>query len=166
MSLPGVIDGLQFARGALEKRGSLGMEHLPRLAQMQCSTPGLDYRIRGGTAGHGKLSLRISVTGRLQLACHICLGPLSVPIAVDIELQLAGSEREINEADDDVDRVLASRTMDVAGLVEDEAILALPMVPRHDACAAAGSAARAKESPFSAPLLALQQALKRGDDRH
>jgi len=161
MSQPGVIDGLQFARGALEKRGSLGMEHLPRLTQMQCSTPGLEYQIRGGTAGHGKLFLRISATGRMRLACQSCLGPLSLSIAVDIELELAEYEREIEEADDDVDRVLASRTMDVAGLVEDEVILALPMVPRHDACAGASSAAWATGSPFSALL-----ALKRGENRH
>ncbi len=161
MSQPGVIDGLQFARGAQEKRGSLGMERLPRLAQMQCSTPGLDYRIRGGTADHGELSLRISVTGRMQLVCQSCLGPLSIPIAVDVELQLAESERKIEEADDEIDRVLASRTMEVAWLVEDEVILALPMVPRHDACGAAGSVVRAKGSPFSALM-----ALKRGENRH
>ena len=59
---------------------------------------------------------------------------LPVPVAVDAELQLAGSLSEIAEADDDIDRVLASRRMDIAQLVEDEVILALPMVPRHAAC--------------------------------
>jgi len=138
MSQAGVIDGLQFARAVLEQRGFLGVEQLPRLAQMQCSTGSLEYNLRGGRSSNGKPCLRISIRGSTELICQRCLGPLLVPIAVDVELQLAESLREISEADDDVDRVLSSRHMDVGRLVEDEVILALPMVPRHEACAIRG----------------------------
>jgi uncharacterized protein len=133
MSQAGVIDSLQFANAAAEKRGVLGMQELSRLAQMQGLTEGLEYQLRGGTAG-GRPCLRISVRGLVQLPCQCCLDPLPVSIAVDAELQLAGSLSEISEADDDIDRVLGSRRMDIAQLVEDEVILALPMVPRHAAC--------------------------------
>ena len=135
MSQAGVIDGLHFARAALQKRGTMGMEQLPRLAQMRCSTQGLEYHLSGGTAKNGKPCLRVSVRGVVQLVCQRCMDPLPVPVAIDSELQLAESLREISEADDEVDRVLASRHMDVGRLVEDEVILALPMVPRHEACA-------------------------------
>ena len=148
MSQAGVIDGLQFARGAMQQRGFLGMEQLPRLAQMQCSTSGLEYLLQGGPSGFGKPCLRISVTGKVQLVCQRCLGPLPVPIAVDVELQLADSLREIAEADDDIDRVLASKAMDIGQLIEDEVILALPTVPRHDICVTASVATQASESPF------------------
>ena len=134
MSQAGVIDSLQFARAGLEKRGRVGMQELLRLAQMQGSTEGLEYHLRGGRTGTGRPCLRISVSGCVQLPCQRCLDPLPVPIVVDAELQLAGSLSEISEADDDIDRVLASRRMDVGQLVEDEVILALPMVPRHAAC--------------------------------
>jgi|SRR6267142_456800 len=134
MSQAEVIDGLQFARGELEQRGVLGMERLPRLAQLQCSTEGLEYHLRGGQAGNGKPCLRLSVRGSVEVLCQRCLDPIQVPIAIDAELQLAESAREISEADDEIDRVLASRNMSVGWLVEDEVILALPMVPRHEAC--------------------------------
>jgi DUF177 domain-containing protein len=129
-----VIDGLQFARAALERRGVVGMERLPRLAQLQCSTEGLEYRLCGGKAGNGKPCLRLSVRGSMEIPCQRCLDPIQVPIAIHAELQLAESEREISEADDEIDRVLASRHMDIAWLVEDEVILALPMAPRHEEC--------------------------------
>jgi uncharacterized protein len=129
-----VIDGLQFARAALERRGVVGMERLPRLAQWQCSTEGLKYHLRGGRANNGKPCLWLSVRGSMELPCQRCLDSIQVPIAIDAELQLAESEREISEADDEIDRVLASRHMDVAWLVEDEVILALPMAPRHEEC--------------------------------
>ena len=134
MSQEGVIDSLHFARAASEQRGVLGMEKLQRLAKMQCSTEGLEYCLRGGRTGNGKPCLRISVRGLVELPCQRCLAPFPVPIAIDAELQLSESLREISEADDEVDRVLASRHMNVGQLVEDEIILALPMVPRHETC--------------------------------
>ena len=114
------------------------MERLPRLAQLQCSTEGLEYDLRGGRADNGKPCLRLSVKGSVKLLCQRCLDPIQIPIAIDAELQLAESMREISEADDEIDRVLASRNMDVASLVEDEVILELPMAVRHEQCAAYG----------------------------
>ena len=138
MSQAEVIDGLQFARAGIERRGVVGMERLPRLAQLQCSTEGLEYDLRGGRAGNGKPCLRLSVRGSVKLVCQRCLGPIQFPIAVDAELQLAESLREISEADDEIDRVIATRNMDVAWLVEDEVILGLPMAARHEECAPYG----------------------------
>ena len=134
MSQAGVIDGLQFARAGLERHGVVSMERLPRLAQLQGSTEGLEYHLRGGRASNGKPCLRLSVKGSVKLLCQRCLEPVQFPIAVDAELQLAENLREISEADDEIDRVLASRNMDVASLVEDEVILELPMAVRHEQC--------------------------------
>ncbi|HET7199726.1 MAG TPA: DUF177 domain-containing protein [Burkholderiales bacterium] len=72
--------------------------------------------------------------GSIDLLCQRCLEPLRLPLAIDAELQLAGSPREILEADDEIDRVLASRHMSIGELVEDEVMLALPMAPRHETC--------------------------------
>jgi uncharacterized protein len=150
MSQPGVIDGLQFARGAQAIRGVLGMEHLPRLVELQGATEGLAFGLRGGMRDDGKPCLWISVSGELRLLCQRCLGPLIFPQSIDVELVLTDDPREIEAAEDEVDRVLASRAMSVAQLVEDEVLLALPMVPRHDRCSAAVRAGReAKPSPFS-----------------
>ncbi len=160
MSQPGVIDSLQFARGALEQRGFLGMECLPRLAQMQCSTEGLEYLLRGGINDNGKPFLRISASGAMRLVCQRCLGTFVFPLAIDVGLQVTESLREIEAADDDADRVLASWATDVGRLIEDEVILALPMVPRHERCVAVGAGVTAKISPFSALA-----ALTRGDKR-
>src|SRR5437899_5156745 len=129
MSQAGVIDSLHFARAALEQRGVLGLEQLSRLAKMQCSTQGLEYHLRGGRASNGKRCLRFSVRGSVQMPCQRCLDPLPVPIAIDAELQLAEDLREIAEADDEIDRVLASRRMDVDRLVETGLFLVCRWVP-------------------------------------
>jgi DUF177 domain-containing protein len=149
MSQTGVIDGLQFARGAQQARGVLGMEHLPRLAEMQGATEGLAFGVRGGMRDDGKPCLWISVSGQLRLVCQRCLGQLIFPLSIDVGLVLTENQREIDAADDELDRVLASRAMSVAQLVEDEVLLALPMVPRHDRCSVEMPADReANASPF------------------
>lgn len=148
MSQREVIDGLRFARGALERRGFLGMARLQRLAQMPCSSEGVNYRLRGGITDDGEPYIRVSARGTLRLVCQRCLGTILLPLALETELRLNGSLREIAAANDEFDRVLASRNMDVAELVEDEVILALPMAPRHERCAAADSGAAKKSSPF------------------
>jgi uncharacterized protein len=68
-----------------------------------------------------------------------------------VELELATSEQAIAAAEDDVDRVLATRAMDVASLVEDELLLTLPIAPMHERCEPVPAGADSgRASPFAA----------------
>ena len=161
MSLPGVIDGLQFARDGGELRGILGLERLLRLAELPCKTSGVDYWLRGGLNRTGKPSLGLKASGRLEVVCQRCLGPLLIDVEVDVELELGADPKFIAQAEDEVDRVIATRDMGVAELVEDEVILALPEAPKHEVCDTDGAiAGPKKQSPFG--VLA---GLKKRDDR-
>jgi uncharacterized protein len=85
----------------------------------------------------------------MRLECQRCLGSLDFPVHLEVQLEFAPSEAEITAADDDVERVVASREMSVAELVEDEVLLALPMVPKHEQCSAAAALGTdAKASAF------------------
>jgi uncharacterized protein len=151
MSQPGVIDGLQFAHEAGTLEGVLGLAHLSRLAEMRCRTDGLSYKLSGRTDAEGRCWLEVAAKGTLTLECQRCLGPLEFPLALRSEVLLAMGEREIATADDDIDRVLAGREMDVGKLVEDEVLLALPMAPRHVACGGKpGDEVSGRSSPFAA----------------
>jgi len=150
MSQAGLIDGFQFARIAGEIRGELNQLNLPRLAESQCAAALVAFVLSGATDPEGRSVLRISVNGSLRLVCQRCMGPVEVPLQVDSQLILARSEREIAEAEDDLDRVVASESMDVAALVEDEILLALPIAPRHERCDVAALSQLKKPSPFAA----------------
>jgi uncharacterized protein len=157
MSRAGTIDGLQFARDRDVVTGTLALIDLPRLAELGCQTAAVTYSVRGGENAEGHPSLVVEATGKLALRCQRCLEPLEVALDVASDLELATSEREIATADDGVDRVLATRSMGVAALVEDEVILALPMVPMHDRCEAGPTGDDgARSSPFAA-LAALRK---------
>ena len=157
MLQPAAIDGLAFARAAGMLKGRLAIESLPRLAQSGCSGSVLDFVLTGAINERGKPELRLAVFGNVRLQCQRCLGNLDFPLQVEAQLELAASEAEILAAEDDVERTVAERDMNVADLVEEEVILALPMVPKHEQCRAAeGSDEGARPSAFQA-LAALKK---------
>jgi uncharacterized protein len=157
MLQPAAIDGLAFARSAGVMRGQLGLASLPRLAQSGCSGSVVDFVLTGEINERGKPELRLAVDGSVRLKCQRCLGDVDLTLRLDSRLELAASEAEILAADDDVERVVAGRDMSVAELVEDELILALPMVPKHEQClAATGAEGGAEPSAFKA-LAALRK---------
>lgn len=135
MSSPaGTIDGFNFARLHGHLSGVLDGAALPRLAEVGAAVESVDFAVDGVNSKLGKLALQVAATGRVSVQCQRCLEPVEVAIEVDQELELAATQAAIDGAEDEVDRVLATRTMDVAVLVEDELLLALPMVARHDGC--------------------------------
>jgi uncharacterized protein len=157
MLQPAAIDGLAFARGATVLKGQLGLESLPRLAESGCTGAVVDFVLEGEINERGKPGLRLVVDGSVRLECQRCLDGLDLPLHLEAQLELAASDAEIAAADDDVERVLAGREMSVAALVEDEVLLALPMVPKHEQCSArAGLGAKTQASAFQA-LAALRK---------
>jgi uncharacterized protein len=158
MLQPAAIDGLAFARNAAVLEGRLGLESLPRLAQSGCSGSIIDFVLNGEINERGRPSLRLLVAGSVRLECQRCLDSLDLPLHLEAHLQLASSEAEMAAAGEDVECVLAGREMNVVALVEDEVLLALPMVPKHERCSAAAElGGSAKESGFQG-LAALKKA--------
>lgn len=148
MPTPPVIDGRQFARTASILRGTLEPGWLPRLADMG-RLGEVAFELEGGIADSGRATLRMRGSTALETVCQRCLGLLVLPLSVEATLQLCDSELEIAHAQDEVDRVLATGSMNVAELVEDELILELPQTPKHERCTLPGDAqTTVQESPF------------------
>jgi uncharacterized protein len=72
----------------------------------------------------------------VRLQCQRCLQPVDVPLEVDRAFRFVRGEDAAAaldaEADDDV--LELTRGFDLRDLVEDELLLALPLVPRHRDC--------------------------------
>ncbi len=81
-----------------------------------------------------ELWLRVNAHAVVPLQCQRCLGPMSLRLQVDRAIRFVRGEdlaaRLDEEADDDVLSLPAA--LDVLVLVEDELILSLPIVPRHE----------------------------------
>ena len=128
------IDGWAFARTGSQLAGADTGGSFPRAIESGAVIDRVTYVIDGRTRVNGKLILQLSVTGSAQMQCQRCMESVGVAIAIDTELELAVDQAAIDANDDDVDRVVGTNTMDVLELVEDEVLLALPMVARHSDC--------------------------------
>jgi len=132
------IDGFRFAQSCGRIEGEVRLVDLPRLQDVLSSPAGsLRYKLDGTQDDMGRLALRIRAEGSLGLTCQRCLGPLELPVLLDNLLVLARSEREIEGGSDDPegpDRLVANEAMPVLEMLEDELLLAIPYVPRHEAC--------------------------------
>ena len=80
--------------------------------------------------------LHLKADAVLPLSCQRCLGPVDVAVAVERSFRFVPDEEMAAAQDDESEEdVLAlSRTFDLAELIEDELLMALPLAPRHDAC--------------------------------
>jgi DUF177 domain-containing protein len=89
--------------------------------------------------------------------CQRCLQPFSQALAVDRALRFVDDEAQAQALDaDSEDDVLAPATcLDLRTLVEDELLLAWPLVPRHAQCSAPEHRAGQAETPSASPFAAL-----------
>jgi uncharacterized protein len=155
MSHQPAIDGLDFARTGSKMQGAWPVAELSRLRDALRTDEGtLQYALLGVPQERGYPALRLTVGGTLQLVCQRCLGALEFPLHVDVSLQLAATQAEVDaeplEAEGP-ERIVASREMPVRDLVEDEVLLAIPLAPRHERCAGRDAGAASEEnSPFAA----------------
>lgn len=113
--------------------------------------------------------LHVAAQARMHLECQRCLQPVEVPLTAQRSFRFVQDEATAAEidADSEDDVLVLTRALDLCGLIEDELILALPLVPRHDECprplavpASADEPLQERPNPFAA-LAALK-----GKSRH
>lgn len=158
------VDSFELARSGRRIEGAVAMERLPRLAGfLTMPQSDLRYRIEGLLDDQAQPAADLHLEGRLNLTCQRCNAPLDFELDRTTRFRFVASEEELNSLpieDDGVDAIVGSRHMSIYDWVEDEAILSLPLVPRHDRCSApfqseSHSDAVDAPSPFAA-LLALR----------
>ena len=150
-----VIDGLEFAKAGSRLQGSWPVAAFRRLRDALRSDDGtLAYELLGLPELQGRPALRLKVDGALQMTCQRCLGSLVFPLRIEVPLLLAATQAEIDAEPlvaDGPESIVAGKEMPVQALVEDEVLLALPIAPRHEACAASVAAATGeRQTPFAA----------------
>lgn len=80
--------------------------------------------------------LHLETGTTLSLICQRCLKPVDVAVHVDRWFRFVGDEESAAAEDDqsEEDVLALSRTFDLAELVEDELLMEMPLVPRHETC--------------------------------
>lgn len=144
------------AGNVLEGKGPLAM--FERVASACADTSGgLAWRVAGSIDAHGRPRLVLSVKGSIHLICQRCLEGMDHQVDTETAVVVTFSEPEADEvemtlADDDPTEVIViDGKVDLIDLIEDEALLSLPLSPRHEVCPDkdAGRWKEEKVSPFA-----------------
>ncbi|MES2880205.1 MAG: DUF177 domain-containing protein [Pseudomonadota bacterium] len=92
--------------------------------------------LRVDESGAEQIWLHLTVEVSLPLTCQRCMGPVDMEVAVKRSFRFVTSEEVAEEQDEDSEEdVLAlNPEFSLADLIEDEVLMALPVVPRHETC--------------------------------
>jgi uncharacterized protein len=92
--------------------------------------------IRGDETRGEQFWLHLDAQTVLAMTCQRCLGPVDVGISAQRSFRFVASEAvaEVEDEESEEDVLVLSRDFDLLGLVEDELLMALPPVPKHEAC--------------------------------
>jgi uncharacterized protein len=146
-STPLHLDVFELAKRGETRTGELALAALPRLAQSQGAAAAdaepprpLAFRLEGFMDERRRPSARLAIDGEIDLVCDRCAKPLRWRLQTEARYYFVHSEDElarlpVDEAEEEP--LLGATRFDLRGLIEDEAILALPMSPRHPDCAPA-----------------------------
>jgi uncharacterized protein len=140
---PPKLDVKQAGQASLQLSGQ---DVLANYERLMAETKGdgaqnaVNWTVRGelqpDAKGQPQVWLILSVATRLPLTCQRCLGPVDVPVQFERAFRFVETEAQA-ELEDDAspeDLLVLSREFDLAALIEDEVLMDLPVVPRHDTC--------------------------------
>ncbi|CAN5737054.1 DUF177 domain-containing protein [soil metagenome] len=143
---PRSLDVTAFARDGSTLEGDWPLAEFGRIAEaapaeslptdddaVQWSAHGERRPVRGGES---EIRLHLTAHGDVALVCQRCLKPVLVTLDVARNYLFVHGEETAAEIDvDSEDDVLAiTRALDLHELIEDELLLAMPLVPRHEVC--------------------------------
>lgn len=137
---------LNVAAFAMAGESHTGEERLARFDRLMEETRGLGaetlltYTVRGelrtDAAGQDEPWLRLNAQATLPLICQRCMGPVDVPVEFERDFRFVANEElaavEDEESDEDV--LVLAKAFNLLELVEDELLMAMPPVSRHEVC--------------------------------
>lgn len=80
--------------------------------------------------------LRLAVEAGLPFQCQRCLQPMIESLSFERDYRFVADERTAEQEDDESeeDLLVISKRFDLTELIEDELLMSLPLVPKHETC--------------------------------
>ena len=161
---PKALSRIDFcAPQSYQGAGFLEISALPRVAEEASSVEsgdGFHWQVKTHFAdspgSEPQQILELAVKGHIHLVCQSCLQDCGLDLAQDSRFVMVASEDEADAfpmEDDQQEPLVASQHFDLLGLIEDEILLSLPLIPKHPegACQAPGSSFGGSKGAKDAP---------------
>ena len=132
VALPKRLSAHRLALHGQVVEGSVPVARLTRLSEMVADAGGeINARLEFGRR-EGRDTLQLSIDGDIVLQCQRCLGSVRWPLHAAVSLELVASDAEAQRVAEPAEPyMVADDVLEPWQVVEDEAILALPVIARH-----------------------------------
>ncbi|OGT12428.1 MAG: hypothetical protein A2X77_02020 [Gammaproteobacteria bacterium GWE2_42_36] len=136
--VPSVIHPIKFAQTEQALQGTFPVEAMLRL-QALCDNPltGLtaNFQLSGALDEERRAYLTGSIEATVALTCQRCLKPMMYPLKITFKLSPVFDEEAAQQLPSSYEPLYLSQDeIALNDLLEDELILALPLIPKHDHC--------------------------------
>lgn len=142
----------------LNEQGAVELARFERLASEalpSAEQPIVHYTAQGESrprlGGEPQLWLHLTAQVILPLRCQRCLETVDTTISVEQDFRFVATEAEaeLEDEESEEDVLVNDADFSLHGLIEDELLMALPMVPMHDECEPPVALKEEKVSPFA-----------------
>ena len=140
---PTHLDLRAFAQGGAELAGNEPLSRYGRVAQ-ECLDGGkgrsVGWKAHGemcpDRSGNDEIWLHLGADSSAAMTCQRCLEPVDVALLVDRTFRFVADEETAAAQDDESqeDLLVLEEDFDLHRLIEDELVLALPLIAHHDDC--------------------------------
>ena len=134
VTLPESVDAWRMVSARRSFEGSLPVAMLPRLCSALAGSEGMvSYRLDFGRDALGTDYVEVHAQAPLTLLCQRTLEPFALPVTVDNRLGLIRKERDEAGLPPGCEPLLVAEDgrLAPADVIEDELLLALPLVPMN-----------------------------------
>ncbi|MDX1454135.1 MAG: YceD family protein [Gammaproteobacteria bacterium] len=154
--MPSRVDPLRLAQSGSKLEGEVETGRMSRLQDYLHADTAPQVWLSASFASDsaGRILLDGRVEARVEMTCQRCLEAVMLEVTGEFTIGVIRSADEEAGLPDDVDPFVMERgpELDLAELAEDEVILALPVIPRHESSEQCGEraavlAAQEEEQP-------------------
>jgi uncharacterized protein len=158
-----LLDIGPLADGRADIDFTIPLKEFPRILPLLAAPDG-EVRGRVDFSRDGRIAVaEVTVAAEVLLQCQRCLSPLKWPVHSTARAALVATHAEAARLPETLESVLAPEyRISLRDLVEEELLLALPLVPRHEDNECAGErAGTPSESETHRPFGQLSELFKR-----
>jgi uncharacterized protein len=158
--LPEQIDPLRLAEAGARLCGQLPVTRLARLRPLLSQPEGeIEVTADFGIDEQATRWMHLQAHAALPMICQRCMGPMTVTVNADTTLAFLTSESEAQRLGNRYEPYLLSAgKTSLMEMVEDELLLRMPMIPKHEgpqACTGAEPAPEKDEADRESPFAVL-----------
>ncbi|MDH5472778.1 MAG: YceD family protein [Gammaproteobacteria bacterium] len=131
--LPKYLNFTRIADKGGEIQGKWPISELPRLKELLVNDAGeVEVEMKLGRQGKFRY-VTGTIAGMLAVTCQRCMQPMDLPLNTEFKLALVQTEEQADQLPDEFEPLLADEDkISVPDLLEEEMLLAIPLVALHD----------------------------------